>query len=181
MSKRKQVNLQGLHFVRQSYSPRSSVTSDIKSVKEYEEVKEYTIFTLPTEARLSLSTRITVNGQPLRMEVGTGAAFLVSSKNTYQELFSTLPLQHCPVKLKIYSGESLPAFVEVIHDKQQKPLSLLVVVLDGPSLLGRKWLSELRLNWYSTQILICMSWDSQGLQKPSCMLQMMLNLGLSIV
>ena len=107
------------------------------------------------------------------MEVDTGAAFSVSSKNTYQELFSTLPLQHSPVKpkntyqellstlplqhspvkLKTYSGESLPVFgsinVEVSYDKQQKPLSLLVVGLDVPSLLGRNWLSELRLNWYS--------------------------------
>ena len=70
-------------------SPRSSITSDIKSIEEYEEVKEYTIFTLPTEARSSLSPRITVNGQPLHMEVDTGAAFSVSSKNIYQELFST--------------------------------------------------------------------------------------------
>ena len=35
----------------QSSSPCSSITSDIKSVEEYEEVKEYTLFTLPTEAR----------------------------------------------------------------------------------------------------------------------------------
>ena len=86
---------------RQSSSPCSSVTS-----KEYEEVKEYTIFTLPTEARLSLSTRITVNDQLLCMEVDTDAAFSVSSKNTYQELFSTLPLQHSPVKVKTYLLQS---------------------------------------------------------------------------
>ena len=135
----------------QSSSPRSSVTSDIKFVEEYEEVKEYTLFTLPTDATSSLSLRSTVNGQPLRMEVDTGAAFSVSSKNTYhQELSSTLPLKHNPVKLKTYSGESLPVFgsinIEVSYDKQQKPLSLLVVGLDGPSLLGRNWLSELHLD-----------------------------------
>ena len=135
----------------QSSSPRSSVTSDIKFVEKYEEVKEYTLFTLPTDARSSLSLRITVNGQPLHMEVDTGAAFLVISKNTYhQELSSTLPLQHNPVKLKTYSGESLPVFgsinIEVSYDKQQKPLSLLVVGLNGPSLLGRNWLSELHLD-----------------------------------
>ena len=39
----------------QSSSPRSSITSNIKSVEEYEEVKEYTIFTLTTEAGSSLS------------------------------------------------------------------------------------------------------------------------------
>ena len=130
---------------RQPSFPRSSITSNIKSVVEY----EYTLFTLPTEARLSLSTRIAVNGQILRMEVDTGAAFLVNSQNTYQELFSTLPLQHSPVKFKTYSGESLLAFesinVVVSYEKQQMPLSLQVVGLDGPSLLGQNWLSELRL------------------------------------
>lgn len=91
-----------------------------------------------------------MKGQPLCMEDDTGAAFLVSSKNTYQELFFTLPLQHSPVKLKTYSGESRPVFesinVEVSYDKQQKALSLLVVGLDSPSLLGRNWLSELCLH-----------------------------------
>ena len=130
-----------------SSSPRSSVTSDINFVEEYEEVKEYTLFTLPTDARSSLSLRITVNGQPLHMEVDTGAAFSVSSKNTYhQQLSSTLPLQHSPVKLRPIQGNHCMLNVEVSYDKQQKPLSLLVVALDGPSLLVRNWLSELRLD-----------------------------------
>ena len=75
-----------------------SVTS-----QEYEGVKEYTIFTSPTEARLSLSTRITVNGQSLCMEVNTDAVFSVSSINTCQELFSTLSLQHNSVKVETMS------------------------------------------------------------------------------
>ena len=90
-----------------------------------------------------------MSGQILCMEVDT-AADSVSSQNTYQELFSTLPLQHSPVKLKTYSGESLLAFesinIVVSYDKQQKLLSLLIVGLDGPSLLGQNWLSELCLN-----------------------------------
>ena len=77
-----------------------------------------------------------MNGQPLRMEVDTGAAFSGSSKNTYQELFSTLPLQHSPVKLKTYSGESLPVFksktsfqhypVKIVHKVSDKPLIIFI-------------------------------------------------------
>ena len=50
-------------------------------MEEYGELKEYKLFDLPTEARSSLSTRIRVNDQLLRMEVDAGAAFFVSSNN----------------------------------------------------------------------------------------------------
>ena len=43
--------------------------------------------------------------------------------------------------------------IEVSYDKQQKPLSLLVLGFDGPSLLGRNWLSELRLDWHSLLLI----------------------------
>ena len=78
--------------------------------------------------------------------------FPSSQKNLLREVF-TKPLQSSPVKLKTYTGESLPVFgsinVEVKYDKRKMSLSLLVAGLDGPSLLGRDWLSDLRLDWYS--------------------------------
>ena len=37
---------------------------------------------------------------------------------------------------------------QVHHDNQSAQLSLVVVKGDGPSLLGRDWLSSLNLNWH---------------------------------
>ena len=130
-----------------------NVTSDIKTLEEEEESNEYNLFTLPSVSKSSLYTTIPVDDQLLRMEIDTGASFSIISKKTYLEKFFTKPLQSSPVKLKTYTGESLPVFgsinVEVKYEKRKMSLSLLVAGLDGPSLLGRDWLSDLRLDWYS--------------------------------
>ena len=41
--------------------------------------------------------------------------------------------------------------VEVVYQDVQKPLTVLVVEGQGPSLLGRDWLLELKLNWSEIQ------------------------------
>ena len=38
--------------------------------------------------------------------------------------------------------------VNVAHNGQEKPLSLLVVAGNGPSLLGRDWLQQITLDWH---------------------------------
>ena len=45
--------------------------------------------------------------------------------------------------------------VKVQHRGQEELLSLVVVAGEGPSLLGRDWLSKLKLDWksiFSTQV-----------------------------
>ena len=147
-----------------------TVTSDIKTLEEEEESNEYNLFTLPSVSKSSLYTTIPVDGQLLRLEIDTGVSFSIISKKTYLEKFFTKPLQSSPVKLKTYTGESLPVFgsinVEVKYEKRKMSLSLLVAGLDGPSLLGRDWLSDLRLDWYSILKIQTNSLD-QLLQKYS--------------
>ena len=46
------------------------------------------------------------------MEVDTGAAFSVISKQTHDNFFASYPLQETTVKLKTYSGEPLIMYGE---------------------------------------------------------------------
>ena len=62
------------------------------------------------------------------------------------------------MKLRTYTGELIPvlgvATVTVSHHNQSKELELLVAAGTGPSLIGRDWLHELKLDWmtiYSVQ------------------------------
>ena len=76
------------------------------------------------------------------------------SEYTYRMVWSdaTRPeLQPTDAKLRTYSGEELGVLgslkVSVEYKGQSKTLSLLVVKGNGPSLLGKDWLGELRLDW----------------------------------
>ena len=54
--------------------------------------------------------------------------------------------------LKTYTRETIKVLgslsVNVAHNGQLKSLPLLVVAGNGPSLLGRDWLSQLQLDWH---------------------------------
>ena len=61
------------------------------------------------------------------------------------------PLESTTRKLRTYTGESIgvigTAQVQVTHGKNSAELQLMVVDMDGPSLLGRNWLNKLTLDW----------------------------------
>ena len=86
------------------------------------------------------------------MEIDTGASLSLVSEVTYKKLWPGKRLLPTPVKLTTYSGEKLPVVgqmqAQVHHDNQSAQLSFVVVKGDGPSLLGRDWLSSLNLNWH---------------------------------
>ena len=90
----------------------------------------------------------------LRMEINTGASVSIISMATYQAtwLEKERPvLQQSRASLSTFTGEKIDVIgvidVRVIYNGQDKCLPLLVVNGKGPSLLGRDWLRELRLDW----------------------------------
>ena len=95
-----------------------------------------------------------VNGVDLTMELDTGATLSLISEKTYKELFpaETAPhLQSSKAQVKTYTGEVIKILgaveVEITHNEQKRQLNLLLVAGEGPSLLGRDWLSHIRLDW----------------------------------
>ena len=92
------------------------------------------------------------------MQVDTGAAVSVIRHSVFQSLWDSPPsLMKSDVKLQSYTGEQIGVIgcftTSVSYQGQKKDLPLLVVEGSGPSLLGRNWLSSLRLNWKELNIL----------------------------
>jgi hypothetical protein len=88
------------------------------------------------------------------MEIDTGAAASVISERTYKNAWvgeARPSLLTTNVLLRTYSGERLNIRGEIkvdvqFRDKKAK-LNLLVVVGNGPSLMGRDWISVLQPNF----------------------------------
>ena len=113
---------------------------------------EYTLFTLPSQQTKPLQADVEIQGYHLSMEIDTGAAVSIISDKTRTSLphLKKLPLQPTQVTLRTYTGESIPVLgelsVNVTHQDTSHTLSLLVKE-DGPSLIGRNWLTKIRLDW----------------------------------
>jgi len=93
-----------------------------------------------------------VNGQPLTMEVDTGAGVSIASESVLNSLLPSAKLQKTSVVLKTYTGEQIPVkgsiLVDVDYGQQHyKNLKLLVVQGSGPNLMGRDWLRVVKLDW----------------------------------
>ena len=62
-----------------------------------------------------------------------------------------MPLQESGVTLKSYSGHDIPlvgeSTVHVQYNAQEADLPVIVTEGDGVALMGRDWLSTLKLNW----------------------------------
>ena len=101
-----------------------------------------------TTGRGSPPWKVTVcmNGVNLAMEVDSGATFSVIGE-TQLSMWG----QPSAVKLRTFTGEVIipkgEAEVKVEYGGQTCRLPLLVTPRKRPALLGRNWLSDLRLNW----------------------------------
>lgn len=94
----------------------------------------------------------TVNKQQVTFELDTGSACTIISKGTYRELLSNCSLIPASVRLRSYTGERIELVgecnIEVTlpcEDSETKTLKLVVAKGSRPNLLGRDWLSEVRL------------------------------------
>ena len=111
---------------------------------------------------------LTLNKQKTTMELDTGAAVSVMSSKAKDKLFPNLKLETTSVILTTYTGEKITVLgkliVEVKYGKQHKQLPLYVVKGNGPSLLGRNWLTVINLNWKSLKLMS--TTDTQATPKP---------------
>ena len=121
---------------------------------------------------------------PVEMEIDTGAAISLVSETTIEELWKEKPaLSPSQVRLRSYSGEPIPVVggveVNIVYKQQSARLLLLVVQGGGPSLLGRNWLSQLKLDWHEihrplhfkhcwTNMIQCFmrAWEPSRISKP---------------
>ena len=101
---------------------------------------------------------VSINGTPVSMEIDTGAAVSIMSSSTVSEKCPDLlgKLQPCQTKLTNYSGVDIPVMGQVEVQVKVKAsatseatlgLPLVIVQGSGETLLGRNWLSKIRLDW----------------------------------
>ena len=117
-----------------------------------ERLNEYSLYQIGSkQSSKPLQVEVVINGQPLSMELDTGAAVMLVSEETFQSKWSNVTLQPSTAQLHTYSGEPLPvvgqAEVKVQYGEQELQLPLIVVGGKGPSLFGRDWLARIQLDW----------------------------------
>ena len=95
---------------------------------------------------------VLVEGKPLSIVVDTGAAVSLLPESVFKDLFPDTDLQPSDMVLRTYTGESISVCgeccVNVVYGNQAPcNLGLVVVRGRGPSLFGRNWLRDIRLDW----------------------------------
>ena len=143
-------------------TPKSRINSfrpqRTKYIKEMEdksddqlstENQDLALFTLGGEARQLIKVDVKIGDKPLTIEIDTGAAVSIVSKQEYESKFSSYELRKSDIVLKTYTSESLEVAgeisVHVRYKDQEANLDLVVVQGEGPALLGR---NPLVLNWH---------------------------------
>ncbi|XP_071498023.1 uncharacterized protein [Diadema antillarum] len=100
-----------------------------------------------------LKVKVNIDSQEVGMEIDTGASISLMSETIFRTYWPKRRLSPTTMKLRTYTNHELEVVgvveVHVAHNGQVKTLPLIVVKEDGPSLLGRSWLHELRLDWAS--------------------------------
>ena len=141
---------------RQKGREKSEQTHVVLDQQPVEDDKEYTMFHVHSGSTMPYRADVKVNGNSLSMEIDAGVSVSIVSKQTFEtvrEGTTSLVLKESAVKLQTYTGEVIgvcgSTMVPVEHNGQTVILPPIVTVGNGPSLLGRDWLSVLRLDWRS--------------------------------
>ena len=92
-----------------------------------------------------------MNGKNVAMELDTGAAVSVMSASCYDRV-SARKLEDSNLRLKTYTGEVVRplgvGLLDVVYGDQRCELPVTVVKGNVPTLMGRDWLSQLKLKWH---------------------------------
>ena len=102
--------------------------------------------------RDSSSHALAINDRKMEMEIDTGSARTMVSRDTLTRLLGNQKLTPTSLVLRTFSGETLKllgtCLVEVTCGDRKNQLELLVADVTGqPSILGRDWLSQIQLDW----------------------------------
>ena len=116
----------------------------------------YDLFTLKKHHTERITIEIMMDGKSIIMEVDTGAAVTIIGRKTFKQHYKAQQepeLRKTSDVLRTYTGQQIHvegvADVSIETNGQTKTLQLMVVPGDGPSLLGRIWLHEVKLDWSS--------------------------------
>ena len=94
---------------------------------------------------------VNISGERVLFQLDTAASVSVVGEHIYKTQMSHFTLAPAGLSLTSYSGDPIDVLgkinVPVEYDGQSEILPLIVVGGDKPALLGRNWLSRLKLDW----------------------------------
>ena len=138
-----------VNLVQQKQEEDTKIEDD--TAQEDDPIEHFTIFKVTEDSRQPIKVKMELQQQEVEMEVDTGAAVSLMSVSQYNKLFPNLPLQSSKLTLSTYTGEQLKLKgerkLEVKYGSQCKHLTIHVIEEEGPCLLGRDWLREIKLDW----------------------------------
>ena len=102
---------------------------------------------------------LSVNDTPIEFNIDTGSGLTIISNVTYKKLFQRQPLLNVSTIIQTYSGEKLNVLGKLVVSVKHnggvfENLDLYVISGHGISLLGRDWLSSIKLDWCSVNSVI---------------------------
>ena len=118
---------------------------------------DFYLLNVGSKSSRPITVDVLVNGKQLTMDLDTGASVSIISEAKGKELFPGTAIKKSRVTLKTYTDESIRVLgelpVTVRYQGQEEQLVLFVVEGMGPSLLGRNWLSRLKIDWKSVHAI----------------------------
>lgn len=143
--------------VRKVYDDNESTSEEEEEINFVADklVSELSVFTISSFKECSkvkeIKVSVKVNGTPVDMEVDTGASVSLMSQDMKREILPDVPMSQPHLRLKTFNGDLVPVvgkcMVKVEYEGQMKILPLYIVQGKGPELLGRDWLSCIKLDW----------------------------------
>ena len=98
-----------------------------------------------------LKVEMKVNNKNINFEVDTGLGKTLISETTYQEKLSNYKFTNTKIAIKTYANESLNVLEKLVTAQFKENIfanfPLYVIAGDSANLLGRNWLSEVKLDW----------------------------------
>ena len=133
-----------VHKVDEPEPPQGTSASD--SIDPF----SFSLYNLCT-AKNGIEIQVQLNGVNLFMELDTGAGVSIISQETFNKHFTGTPLKPSSTRLHTYTGHPVQVtgqfHVHLKYQDQSATLPLLVVEGSGPSLFGRDWLTQVKLDW----------------------------------
>ena len=133
-----------VHEVEEPEPPQGNSASD--SMDPF----SFSLYNLCTEKN-GIEIPVQLNGVNLFMELDTGAGVSIISQETFNKHFKGTPIKPSSTHLHTYTGHPVQVtgqlHVHLKYQHQSATLPPLVVGGSGPSLFGRDWLTQVKLDW----------------------------------
>ena len=114
--------------------------------------------------------KITMNKVPVQMELDTGSALSLMTITDFKSVFQKEPkLTSTNVGLRTYTGEIIQPLgktsVKVSTNNQEKQLDIYILKKASNPILGRDWLSHIKIDWPEVKKMDQSYYDTTALQK----------------